>query len=104
MDRGARAKQFIPFDAMKGLREALKKQEELLMKSEKRELSEETAEELSRCLSELQRGDEVRVTFHRNGFTLEKLGYIQEFDPIFKYMKIDDEKIFFTDVYSVTKV
>lgn len=42
MTRQQRAKQFMPFDAMKGLKEALAEREERHSRVEKRELSEDT--------------------------------------------------------------
>ncbi len=101
MDRIDRAKQFLPFDAMKGLKEALAEQEALLSKTEKRERSEEDAEALSRSLSRLQTGDAVSTLFFKGGFYVEKQGIIEEFNVIYKYMKIGGEKIFFDDVYEI---
>lgn len=43
MDRANRAKQFMPFDALKGFREALEEKERIV--EPKRELSEEQKEE-----------------------------------------------------------
>ena len=42
MTQGDRAKQFMPFDAMKGLKEALRDREERHSRVEKRDLSEDT--------------------------------------------------------------
>ena len=84
---------------MKGLKEAMEAQEALLVKTEKIEMSEEDAEELSRRLAKVQRGDEVSVSFFKNGYYLEKNGKIEEFNAVFKYMKIGGEKIFFDDIY-----
>ena len=46
-----RAKQFMPFSALKGLEEALKTKERQIV--DKKELSEELSRELSRNLSEI---------------------------------------------------
>ena len=43
MTRAERAKLFAPFDAMKGLQEALRDREERHLRVEKHEISEETA-------------------------------------------------------------
>lgn len=42
-----RAKQFIPFDTLKGFREALRKREEVVIK--KRELSQEDIDVINSC-------------------------------------------------------
>ena len=47
MRREDRAKQFMPFDAMKGLKEALAVRDERHNRVEKRELSEDTIEHIS---------------------------------------------------------
>ena len=51
-----RAKQFMPFDAMKGLNEALREREEKHLRVEKRELSEEAAARLSATIGKVSRG------------------------------------------------
>ena len=43
MTRAERAKQFAPFDAMKGLNEALRDREERHMRVDKHEISEEAS-------------------------------------------------------------
>ena len=56
MNRQERAKQFMPFDALKGLKEALKAKEEKLTRVAKRELSEEQQEILSEVITQLEKG------------------------------------------------
>ena len=48
MTRAERAKIFAPFDAMKGLQEALRDREERHLRVERHEISEEQAEQNSR--------------------------------------------------------
>ena len=48
VNRIARAKQFLPFDALKGLQEALREKE--IAYEEKKELSEETLAELNKSI------------------------------------------------------
>ena len=54
MTRQERAKQFMPFDAMKGLKEALVIREERHNRVEKRELSEDTIEYISSILGRVE--------------------------------------------------
>ena len=63
MNRQERAKQFMPFDALKGLKEALKAKEEKLTRVAKRELSEEQQEILSEVITQLEKGMLVKATF-----------------------------------------
>ena len=64
MNRAERAKQFLPFDALKGLQDELKIREERLTCVEKAELTEEACERLSSILATLNKGDFVSVTGH----------------------------------------
>ncbi len=67
MSRQERAKQFAPFDALRGLREALKRKEEEHERCERKELSEESMAEIAATLNELCAGDNVEVTFFDEG-------------------------------------
>ena len=51
ISRENRARQFLPFDALKGLQEALREKEIEL--DERKELSEESIEELSKNLQQI---------------------------------------------------
>ena len=55
MTRQERAKQFAPFDAMKGLQEALRDREERHGRVSKREISEESEMNISYVLKKLCR-------------------------------------------------
>lgn len=68
MSRNNRAKQFLPFDAMKGLKEAIHLKEYEHEKITMGELSEEKANEISSLLSSLKKGDYVFVTYFEDGY------------------------------------
>ena len=57
----------MPFDALKGLKEALKAKEEKLTRVAKRELSEEQQENLSEVITQLEKGMLVKATFYYKG-------------------------------------
>ena len=65
MSRVQRAKQFAPFSALKGLEEALAEKEREY--EPQTELSDDAAEELDRCLRELQKGTAVTVKYYCDG-------------------------------------
>ena len=98
MNREDRAKQFLPFDAMKGLKEAMEKQEELLSRVEKTELGEEDAECLSLALSQVERGDAVRVTVFLGGHYRTLAGTVTRLDPVRRLLTLDDRKLPFDDL------
>lgn len=70
MTREERAKQFLPFDALKGLQEELQKQELLATRVPRRQLTEEAAALLSRRLSLVKRGDRILLEFYHEGHYL----------------------------------
>lgn len=62
-----RAKQFIPFAALRGYGEYLKEKERTA--EPRRELSEDEAEELSRKMNRVKRGQMLRVKYYdKNGY------------------------------------
>lgn len=63
-----RAKQFMPFDALKGLREALRLKEYKHEKILIGDLSEEQVEEISSILLKLKKGDMVEAEIFDDGY------------------------------------
>ena len=59
-----RAKQFLPFDALSGFREALKEKE--IEYEEKIELTEESLEELQKEFNKLEKGRNVNIIYYKN--------------------------------------
>ena len=98
MNRQDRAKQFAPFDALNGLREALAKKEYDLGKVERGEHSEE----LDR-LSKVQRGDRIALTCYQDGYYVKVIGAVNEINTIFKYIVIGNGKVYFDDIYGIDR-
>ena len=101
MKREDRAKQFLPFDAMKGLSAAMRRQEERLTRVEKTELGEEDAAALSAILSRLKRGDEAEATFFTYGRYLTVRGTVTALDEVKRTLTIQDHLIPFDDLLSI---
>jgi len=101
VNRQDRAKQFMPFDALKGLQEALRAREERRSRIEKKSLSEDMQDELSSVLQRLQKQSRVRVTFYHNGHYVELEGDVALVDEIYRFIKIGSQKIFFDDIFSL---
>lgn len=101
MNREERAKQFMPFDALKGLQEELRIREERRTRVEKRTLSEEQIERISAVLVKLRQGSQVEITFYEKGHYLSLEGFISEIDCIYAYIKIGNVKVFFDDIYKI---
>ena len=94
MIRQERAKQFAPFDALRGLREAL-------AKKERGEVSEEAAAEIEATLIKLKKGDRVRALIFDDGYYVTVEGQVTNFNVPFRYIKIEDGKIPFSDLYDL---
>lgn len=95
-----RARQFLPFDALKGFSEALRKKEEIY--TDKIELSEEMQEKLSYDLLKIEKGKSITVIYYYNRQYVKLEGIVKKID--FNYRKIileNDLKIFFDDIYRI---
>lgn len=96
MDRGNRAKQFMPFDALKGFREALRDKERIIVP--KRELSEEQKKELDYKLHQIHKMDIVTVEYFQNGEYVQVTGVVSRIDENSRVLKIVNTKIPFDDI------
>ena len=77
MPREKRASQFAPFDALKGLREALRLVEYEREKIEKGEVNEETAQKISNILNELDENTILDLIYFEDGYQKEYKGRIK---------------------------
>ena len=95
-----RAKQFLPFDAMKGLTEALREREERRTRVERKQLDDSEIEAISRALARSERGSIVRATFYLDGHYITIDGRVRERSSEGQYIVIGEGKIFFEDIIS----
>ncbi|WP_318255729.1 YolD-like family protein [Sellimonas sp.] len=100
MSREERAKQFMPFAALKGHKKALEEKEKPVV--EKMELSEERAEELSFQLSQIRKNDMITVVYFQNRDYLKITGMVSKIDFQSRYLKIVNVKIPFRDIYDLS--
>ena len=91
----------MPFDAMKGLSEALRDREEHHSRTERHEISEEAQRHNSEIFLKLRRGARVRLDCHAAFHDITKEGTVTAVEPAFRYLKLGDEKIFFEDIYYI---
>ena len=97
----SRAKQFLPFDALKGLQEALREKE--IEHEEKIELSEETLSELNNKFNKIEKGSKVKIKFYKNNRYVEISGIITNIDYIKKKIQIENfQNINITDIVSIS--
>ena len=91
MTRASRAKQFLPFDALSGFKEALKEKE--IKKEAKIELSEDSLQELENKLNELEKGSIIKLIYYKNNRYIETIGTVAKIDYMRKKIILihDDE-------------
>ena len=93
MTRKDRAKQFMPFDAMKGLQEALRDREERHSRVARHENSE--------VIMQLEKRSRVAMDFYRAFHDIHEEGVITEISLAYRYLKLNNEKIYFDDIYRI---
>ncbi len=76
MSPAERAKQFMPFAAVKGLNAALRRKEQEMGLVSPKFLADEAAAELDAKLRQLQKGSLVAVTYFVNGQYLQNSGQV----------------------------
>ena len=91
----------MPFDAMKGLQEALRDREERYSRVDRHDISEEQQLRNSRMIERLNRGCKVRLECHHDFHDVCMQGRVTELSRVMKYLKIEEEKILFEDIYSL---
>ena len=101
MNRADRAAQFAPFDALKGLKEAIKEREERKSRISRRELSDEHQEVLSETIKQLETGAMVEVVFYSNGHYFTIRDTFTDINPTNKYIMVGERKINFFDLYEI---
>ena len=100
MSREERAKQFMPFAALKGYPEALQKKEKIVVP--KVELSEDYQEELNRILLQVKVNDMITVTYFQKDDYLKGTGMVSKIDKSARFLQIVHTKIPLDDIYQIS--
>jgi len=95
-----RAKQFVPFAAVKGYEEALRAKEKIVV--EKIELSEEKKAELDFKLHQIGKRDIITVVYFCKGEYIKLEGMVSRLDVDARILKVVNTKISFEDIYDLT--
>lgn len=107
MPREQRAKQFLPFDSMKGLKEALALREEIHSHVEKHGISEEQQAEINMTLCKVEKGCKVFISFYASFHDRETEGIVTQINRDYRFLRISriasnsEEKICFDDLYGI---
>ena len=94
-----RAKQFMPFDALKGLQDALRLQEKII--ENKIELGEDIEIELNKKIYSLVRGDNVTIKYFYGIEYIETSGIVKKVDEINKNIELFNTKVDFDDILDI---
>ena len=100
MSRKERAKQFLPFAALKGYPAALRRKEKIVVP--KVEFSEDYQERLDGKLRQIRVQDVVTAVYFREGEYLKVTGMVSRIDRTARVLKIVNTKIPFDDLYDVS--
>ena len=99
VNKSDRARQFMPFDALKGYKEAIKEKQKVIV--EKKELSEDDAIVLSRKLNEIKKGDLIKVIYFLASQYICIEGMLSKINIDERYLMIVKTKIPFIDIKSL---
>ena len=99
MSMSNRAKQFAPFDALKGFREALKEKEKI--KIEKKELSEDKIRKINDILKNIKEGMLITVVYYSDEEYIQLTGIVLKIEKQKRYLQIAETIIHFNDIYDI---
>lgn len=94
-----RARQFIPFMALKGYFELCREKERCV--EPKHVLTEEESLELSQIISGLAKGDMVKVTFYDKDAYVTRQGLLSEVVVDLRYLRLVRQRVDFDDILRV---
>lgn len=99
--RASRAAQFMPFAALTGYYELARQQERIV--EPRHELTEEEALALSRAMTQIKRGDLVRVTYYDWDAYRTITGVVARIDTTFRRLQVIKTVIPFDDILSLER-
>ncbi|WP_022776839.1 YolD-like family protein [Butyrivibrio sp. AE3009] len=99
MSMDKRAAQFLPFQAVKGLDEALRAKEKITV--DKIELSEEMYEELDKKMHLVRKGSIITCIYYHKGEYIKLTGIVARFDEISRVLQIVNTKIDFDNILDI---
>jgi hypothetical protein len=100
VNKADRARQFLPFDALKGYKEAIMSKRKVVLT--KKELSEDEAENLSYKFNQIQVGMMVKIIYFENNEYISMEGMIAKLDLDDKYIQIVKTKINIDSIVNIS--
>ena len=101
MPRSRRAKQFMPFDALRGLKEAIAAKEHIT--EPRRYLSEDAIAEINDILVSLHKGEIITIIYYgMHEQTYKQLtGPVKRIDTYWNSLQLGDIAIEFSEIYDI---
>ena len=101
MPPSRRAKQFAPFDALKGLKEAIAVKEK--HPEPRRELTDYMKEQINNALLDLQKGQQITVVYYekQEQQTAQITGTVMKVDAHWQTLLINQIVIGFEEIYDI---
>jgi len=104
MPASQRAKQFMPFDALTGLRQALKEKEKEKTRVKRKTVCEDKAEQINRTLCLLEVGDFANIVFYHapEAEYVRLSGRVDFLDKTRCFLKIGSNTVYFNDIFEIS--
>lgn len=99
MQRQDRAKQFMPFAALKGYEEALLEKEKVVVS--KKVLSDYSKEQLDLKIHSIRKNDIITVIYYQDDNYLKITGMLSKLDWDARYLTVVRTRISFDDIYDI---
>ena len=99
MSRSDRAKQFLPFNSLRGYYDLIREKEKII--TPKRELSDDDLEELSNKLRSINKNMIVKIEYYDVDRYIKIEGMVSKIDLVNKFIVIVKTKISFNDISNV---
>lgn len=97
-----RAKQFMPFSALKGFDDMIKVENK--EPSDRKILSDEDSDNIGQVLGEIKKNDVVKITFYETDGYVTLTGIVAKIDYDMKRLTVVKRVIDFKDIYFIEKV
>lgn len=101
MPRSERAKQFAPFDALKGLQKALRLKEYEHDRMVRGDIDDETIDKISKQLQKIKKNDTIYIKFFEDGYYKELKEKVKKFDVNKREVELEGKTIFFDDLFDL---
>lgn len=95
-----RAKQFMPFDALKGFKEAIKERQRIIVS--KKELTLDDIDNLNYKFTQIKKGKVIKVIHYNKGDYVETTGILTKLNTEDRILTIVKTKIKFDDILDIS--